>query len=598
MASLVDSKGDLEQLSGNETFKDRSGGLYGPVAEDLATAKDYFEEESIQILKHHGTYQQDNRDLRKSRQKAGLDKAYSMMLRTKFPGGLLTAEQYLLCDDLADKYGQGDIRATSRQDFQFHGVLRGNLRPLIADLNKLAQITSLGGCGDVVRNTMANPVSDIDVRYKDCSEDLIALGQRISDETLPKTRSYYDLWLNDQKATVNPDGSVTYAENLREDTEDPLYGKLYLPRKFKIGVGADFDNSVDLYTQDLGIMAVTEDGKIVGYEILAGGGLGYSHTLERTYPRAASHVAFVRTEDEVIEATLAIVKIQRDYGERTDRKQARLKYTIDRMGVEAFIEKLHAYVGRKLDPPTNRKPTAQPDYLGWNKQIQPGLNYVGVWVENGRIKDFENSYQFRTGLRVVIEKFRPSVRVTPHHNIVLANIKDADVDAVQALLDEYKLPTDKGISTLRRMEMACPALPLCGLAVSESERFFPKVMEGLEAAGHGDAAVIIRMTGCPNGCARSSSSEIGLIGKGPGRYVLTVGADYAATRVNTILAPVIKEDEIVPHISKLLSTWKAERAEGEGFGDWAHGRGIESLRTLLGIVVKPKAASAAETDAE
>lgn len=590
MASWLEAQGDLGVLSENETFKNRSKGLYGTIAEDLAKPQDFFSEESIQLLKHHGSYQQDNRDTRKERKKAGLDWEYSMMLRTKFPGGKLTAEQYLLCDDLCDKYGQGDIRVTSRQDFQFHGVIRRNFRGLVHDLNLLGQITSLGGCGDVVRNTMANPVADIDPRYAGCSDDLIALAQRISDATLPTTRSYYELWLDDERATLHEDGTVTFTKDTQE-MEDPLYGKQYLPRKFKIGIGVDFDNSSDLYTQDIGIMAVTEGGKAVGYEILAGGGLGFSHTLERTYPRAASHVAFVQTADEVVEIVLAIVKAQRDHGDRTDRKQARLKYTIDRMGVPAFQEEIYKYAGKRFAPPRNVKPTDQPDYLGWHKQIQPGLNYVGVWIENGRLKDFPGSYQFRTGLREIIKKYRPSVRVTAHHNIVLANIKDADVHDVQQMLNHYKLPTDQGISTLRRLEMACPALPLCGLAMSESERVFPKIMDGLEQAGHADDKVIIRMTGCPNGCARSASAEIGLVGKGVKQYLLTVGADFVGTRVNETLLPKVKEDELVPRISQLLNLWKQHRAEGQGFGDWAHATGIEGLRSLMGVVVEKKAAA-------
>ncbi len=580
MANLIDSKGNLDELSGVETFKDRSEGLYGLIPNELAEKTDHFSDEAVQILKHHGTYQQDNRDTRKERKKQGLDKEYTMMLRTKFPGGKLTAEQYLFCDDMCDKYGQGDIRATSRQDFQFHGVVKGSLWPLIHDLNTLASITSLGGCGDVVRNTMANPVSDIDPAYKKCGLDLIALAESLSDLTLPRTSSYFDLWINNEKARLNEDGTLSYGENLREKCEEPLYGKQYLPRKFKIGVGADFDNGVDLYTQDFGIMAVTEDGVIVGYEILVGGGLGFSHTLEKTYPRAASHLAFV-LEDEIWPILEAVIKVQRDYGDRTDRKQARLKYTIDRMGLEEFRAKVEEYAGRTFAQPCNVKPTAQPDYLGWHQQIQSGLNYVGVWIENGRIKDFEGSYQFRTGLRSIIEKFKPNIRVTPHHNLVLANIADKDVASVQAMLDEYHIPTDQGIPAIRRMEMACPALPLCPLALSESERIFGEVMNGLAEAGHGDADVVIRMTGCPNGCARSSSSEIGLIGKGPGRYVLYTGGDYNGTRINTILIPVLKYEEVVPTLAKLLSLWKSDRQENEKFGDWSWRLGVDTLRERL-----------------
>ncbi|MBI2424941.1 MAG: NADPH-dependent assimilatory sulfite reductase hemoprotein subunit [Candidatus Hydrogenedentes bacterium] len=580
MANWIESNGDLEQLSGVETFKARSGGLYGPLGEDLAAETDHFSDESVQIMKHHGSYQQDDRDTRNARKKQGLDKDYKMMLRTKFPGGQLTAEQYLLCDELSTKYGQDDIRATSRQDFQFHGVVKNSLRPLIADLNKLASITTLGGCGDVVRNTMANPVADIDPAYKDCGTDLITLAKRISDATLPTTRSYYDLWLNDEKATVHANGTVSFGDDLRVDVEDPLYKTRYLPRKFKVGLAADFDNSSDIYTQDVGIMAVTEQGKIVGYEILAGGGLGFSHTKSDTYARAASHVAFVQEED-VIPIVLAVVAAQRDYGDRTDRKQARLKYTIDRMGVAGFMEKVYEYAGKRFDTPRNVKPTDQPDYLGWHQQIQDGLHYVGVWVENGRIKDFPGSYQFKSGLRAIIKQFRPNVRVTPHHNIILANITEESIRPIQAMLDEYKIPTDKGISTLRRLEMACPALPLCGLAQSESERYLPHLIHGLEQAGHGDAGIIIRMTGCPNGCARSSSSEIGLVGKGPGRYVLQTGGDYNGTRMNETLMPTVKDTELVDILSRLISAWKEQRNEGEKFGDWSFRMGVAQLRELL-----------------
>ncbi|MCC6145575.1 MAG: NADPH-dependent assimilatory sulfite reductase hemoprotein subunit [Candidatus Hydrogenedentes bacterium] len=587
MANLMDSQGDLEQLSGVETFKARSRGLRGTIAEELAQATSHFSEENVQLLKHHGSYQQDDRDIRRERKKEGLEPAYTMMLRTKFPGGRITGAQYLICDELSTKYGQNDMRATSRQDLQFHGVLKGSFYPLIHTLNTLAKISSLGGCGDVVRNTMASPVADIDRSYAKCGHDLIALGQAISDYFMPRTTAYYDLWINGEKAQVHDDGTITYAGEEVQEVEDPIYGKQYLPRKFKIGVGADFDNSVDVYTQDVGVMAVTDDGVIVGYEILAGGGLGFSHTKKETYARAGTPLAFV-SYDEVIPICEAIVKVQRDYGERTDRKQARLKYTIDRMGQEAFRDKVFEYAGRSFGAPRGVKPYGQPDYLGWHKQIQPGLNYVGCWIENGRIRDFDSSYQFKTGLRVIIDKFRPSVRITPHHNVILADIKDADVDAVQALLEEYNIPTDKGISTLRRMEMACPALPLCGLAQSESERVFPDVIKGLEEAGHGDAPVVIRMTGCPNGCARSSSSEIGLIGKGPDRYILQIGGDYNGSRFNDVLLPTIKLADIVPTLAQLLDLWKSQRQANESFGDWSHRLGMESLRSALGVEAASK----------
>jgi len=579
MASLKEANGDLEQLSGIEAIKVASGGLYGDLPAELADGVDHFQESTVAVLKHHGSYQQDNRDLRKERKKQGLGKLFTMMVRTKFPGGKISAEQYLLCDDLATELGQNDIRATSRQGFQFHGVVKNNLRPLIQKLVALGNMTTLGGCGDVVRATMATPVTDIDPRYQDFEHDLIEIADMIKEKTLPKSQAFFDLWINDQKATVNPDGTVSYVENLREENVDDLYGDQYLPRKFKIAVGADFDNSTDLYTNDIGIMAVTENGRILGFEILAGGGLGYSHTLSKTYPRAASHVAFVQP-DEVWPVTEAIIKVQRDYGERTDRKQARLKYTIDRLGVEGFQKLIYEYAGRTFEQPRNVKPTAQPDYLGWHRQTQDGYQYVGCWVENGRLKDFDNSFQYKTGFRAIVEKYGCDVRVTPHHNMVLGYIKDEDVDGVKAMLAEYRIPTDD-IETIRRQEMACPALPLCPLAQSEAERSFPELMDQLVALGYGGEDISIRMTGCPNGCARSSSSEIGLIGKGPERYVLTVGGDYNGTRVNEILMPVIKFKDIAPTLGRLFELWKEQRNDGERFGDWSHRIGCEALLAML-----------------
>lgn len=581
MANLIDSNGDLTQLSGAERLKYGSGGLYGSIADDLETASDHFSDSSVGLLKHHGTYQEDDRDQRKERKKQGLDKLYYMMVRTKFAGGRISAQQYLWCDTFATKYGQNDMRATSRQDFQFHGVVKGNLRPLIHDLNVFAEISTLGGCGDVVRNTMASPVADIDPRYRDCGYDLIAIANMIKERTFPKTSAYYELWLNDEAVHVNPDGTVRFTKKPQGgETEDPLYGKFYLPRKFKIAVGADFDNSVDLYTNDIGIMAVTENGRIVGFEILAGGGLGFTHGLDKTYPRLADPVAFVQYEDiwPIVEA---IIKIQRDYGERTDRRQARLKYTIDRMGLPAFIEKIYEYAGRRFDPPRGVKPVEQPDYLGWHKQIQTGLNYVGVWVENGRIRDQANGIPFKSGLRAIVERFRPEVRVTPHQNLILSHIRDEDVPAVQAMLDEFGIPTDRNLPTLRRKEMACVALPLCNLATSEAERVMPSIMRGLVEAGFGDEDVMIRITGCPNGCARSSSCEIGIIGKGPERYVLAVGGDYLGTRLNQILYAAIDYKDLVPTIGRLLTLWKEHRAPGERFGDWSHRVGVEALRQML-----------------
>ncbi len=572
---------DAPKLTPVEGFKRESNGLYGTIGDELADPAPNFSEGSVQLLKHHGSYQQDDRDTRTERKKAGLGRDYQMMLRTKFPGGILTPEQYLICDDLCSKYGQEDLRVTSRQDFQFHGVAKNDLRPLIHDVNQLAKITTLGGCGDVVRNTMAAPVADVDPKYKDCGADLIAISQRISDYFLPATNSYFDLWLDDEKATVNADGTVSISLNGNvKPVDEPLYGPTYLPRKFKIGIATDFDNSVDVYTQDVGVIAATENGAIVGFEVLVGGGLGYSHRKPKTYARAGTPLAFV-DEADLIPIIEAIVKVQRDHGGRADRKHARLKYLIDDWGFDKFKATLWEYAGREYPAPRGIVPTAQPDYLGWSKQSQPGLNYVGVWVENGRVRDFENGYRFRSGLRAIVEKFKPSVRLTPHHNVIFANIADADVDAVQAMLDEYGIPTDANVSTIRRMEMACPALPLCGLAMAEAERGMPEVMAGIEALGHGDADVIIRMSGCPNNCSRPRSAEIGIVGAGADRYELYTGGDYNGTRLNEPVAEKLPAAQLPGIIGHLFDRWKSDGADGERFGDWSARVGVEAIQALI-----------------
>lgn len=568
-----------KKLTPVEGFKSGSKGLRGAIATDLAEDVDHFSEESIQLLKHHGTYQQDNRETRKERKAAGLGKDYSMMLRTKFPGGHLTAAQYLICDDLSKKYGQNDLRATSRQCFQFRGVVKGNIRGLIHDLNHLAKITSMGACGDVVRNTMASPVADLDPAYENLGVNLQVLAKSISDYFLPKTSSYYDLWLNDDKVTVHENDTFTYADE-GSNIEEPIYGKTYLPRKFKIGVATDFDNSVDVYTQDVGIIAVTENGKAIGFEITAGGGLGYSHGRSgATYARSGSPVAFVQ-EDEVIPIIEAIVKVQRDFGDRTNRKHARLKYTIDDLGFDVFRAKVVEYAGKDFPAPKgNIDCTHQPSHLGWHKQVD-GKNYLGVWVENGRVMDVDGKWQFKTGLRAIIEKYTPGIRLTAMSKILLTDIDDTDKAGIEALLGEHGIPLPGTISAIRSREMACPALPMCPLATSEAERALPDIMSELEAMGHGDADLIVRMSGCPNGCPRPVSAEIGLVGKGTNQYCFHVGSN-AGSRFNEKLYEVVRTEQLTPVMDVLLTEWKAKRSEGLSFGEWAFETGLDTLRELV-----------------
>lgn len=568
-----------KKLTPVEGFKENSKGLSGSILTDLGEDVDHFQEESIQLLKHHGTYQQDNRETRKERKAAGLGKDYSMMIRTKFPGGQLTAEQYLICDDLSKKYGSNDLRATSRQCFQFRGVVKGNLRGLLHDLNHLAKITSMGACGDVVRNTMAPPVADFDPAYENLGVDLQALSKKISDYFLPETTAYFDLWLNDEKATVHENDTVTF-DHKSVAPEEPVYGKTYLPRKFKIGLGTDFDNSTDVYTQDVGVVAVTENGVAVGFEIIAGGGLGYSHGRSgATYARSASPIAYVQ-EDEIIPLIEAIVKVQRDFGDRTNRKHARLKYTIDDLGFDVFRAKVVEYAGREFDAPKgNIDCTHQPSFLGWHKQID-GKNYLGVWVENGRVTDVDGKWQFKTGLRAIIEKYQPGIRLTAMSKILLTDIDDADKADIDAMLGEYDIPTSDTISALRSREMACPALPMCPLATSEAERCLPDIMAQLEDMGHGDADVIVRMSGCPNGCSRPVSAEIGLVGKGTNQYCFHVGSN-CGSRFNDKLYEVVHTEQLAPVMDVLFTEWKAKRNDEQSFGDWSHDTGLDALRELV-----------------
>ncbi len=575
--------GETPKIPAIEQLKIDSNGLYGPIADELQNDRTMFEEDTTKLLKHHGTYQQDNRDVRAERRKAKMEKDYSMMVRTKAPGGVMTPEQYLLCDDLADKYGQGDLRITSRQGFQFHGVLKGNLRNLIHDLNHLEKITTLAACGDVVRNVMACPVADIAEEYKDCAEELLGYAYEAFRKFLPASKAYYELWLDDERVRIEPDGGVVFTKDTHGEKGfvDPLYKQQYLPRKFKIGFATDFDNSIDVYTQDVGVIAETRDGRIASYEILAGGGLGHSHSKAETYARLGTHIANVQKED-LLTAMKAIIEVQRDHGDRQNRHQARLKYTIDRLGVEEFTRLVHQYAGKELGAPRGIKVRTQPDYLGWHRQAQDGLWYVGAWVENGRVKDFEGSFRFRSGLRKIVEAFRPSIRLTPHHNVIIANIKDADKAAVQAMLDEHGIPTDKGISPVRRLEMACPALPLCGLALSEAERVMPEVIGGIEKLGHGEDHVMIRMTGCPNSCARPETAEIGIIGRGPNKYNLYAGGDRLGTRMNRLVAEGVTTAELAPRIAAMLSAWQGAGANGQSFGDWSAAKSDEELTALAG----------------
>jgi sulfite reductase (ferredoxin) len=537
----------------------RDNGLGGVLLDEVTDeARSHLGEDAAILLKFHGSYQQDDRDQRQQRKKEGQERAWQFMVRTRCPGGRLTAEQYLLADELATTHGNGTLRITTRQTFQFHGIGKAHLKPLIKALNA-RWVTTYATCGDVARNVLTCPVADL---LPEHGVDLQPFAQAISDRFLPESTAYYELWLDGEKVLV--DGTrVKVAPNRAES----FYGPTYLPRKHKMAVGLPHDNCVDLWTNDLALEAVLDDGTLRGFNLLAGGGLGSTHGKAETFPRLADRVGFLPPEQalSVIEAATAIY---RDEGDRTNRRHARLKYVLAERGVEWFRAELASRLGWALDNPVDVGAYGVHDHLGWHAQAD-GRFFVGLWVENGRIKD-AGEQRLKAGLRAIVAAVAPEVRLTPQQNIVLAHIDAQDRSRVEALLAEYGLATAvAGPSTLRRWTMACPALPTCGLAVAESERFLPSLLSDLEARGLGDERVSIRMSGCPNHCSRPPTAEIGIVGRSLNLYHVYVGGSPAGTRLAQLYQENVRGGELANVLAAALQRWRNERAPGEAFGDWA-----------------------------
>ncbi|MCC5876831.1 MAG: NADPH-dependent assimilatory sulfite reductase hemoprotein subunit [Candidatus Sumerlaeia bacterium] len=567
----------LEKKSKVEQLKLSSKGLRGNVLEEmLDESTPNVSNDSYQLMKHFGMYQQDNRDTRIERKRAGLEKDYSFMIRTKVPGGILSAEQYLLLDELAENFSTfKSIRLTTRQTIQFHGVGKHQLQGFVRGLNTRL-LTSYGACGDVVRNTMFCPVADIDADPALRGREVFwELGRQISDRTLPRTNSYYDIFIDGEK-----DDSLSPKFELRSEAED-LYGENYMPRKFKIGITVPEDNCIDVYTQDLGLVAMfDEKRKLQGYNILAGGGLGHSHAKKDSYPRVASPIGFVGP-DKIMAAVDGVITIQRDYGNRLDRKRARLKYLLDEVGTDWFHKELARRVGSGIEAYREIDPAAwkAEDHLGWHDQLQPGLHYVGIFIENGRIED-RKGFKMRTALRKVIDKYRPQVRITGQQNIILANIPTKNKRTINSMLLKagFDLGTEDKLSELRRWEMSCVALPTCGLALAEAERAMPVLITQLEERGFGNESIVMRMSGCPNSCSRAPVAEIGLIGRAPQKYNIYTGGDFEGLRLNELFKENVPFDDLADEIAALFKRWHAERNEGEAFGDWSHRVGVEALK--------------------
>ena len=542
-----------KKLTHNEEIKAAIPTLAGNLAATMADpANDRFSDDDQQFLKFHGIYQQDDRDLRKT------GKKFMFMIRGRIPGGVLTPDGYLVYDRLATEYGNNTLRLTSRQSFQFHGVVMQGLGPLMKTINA-ALMDTLAACGDVNRNVMAPPSPATDALTAQLHDD----ARRVSEALLPKTKAYHSIWVEGVQLNLE--------EPENKDFVDPLYGRTYLPRKFKVAFAATPVNDVDLFTNCLGYIAIQgENGELLGYNLTAGGGLGRSHGNVQTFPRLADVIGFVKA-DQLAEVSRGVLTVHRDFGDRTDRKHARLKYVLEERGPVWFRQELEARLGYQLEDAKPFEFTSQRDRFGWHQQAD-GRWFLGLFVLTGRIKD-DGALRQKTALRTVVEKFRPEVRLTPAQNILLCNIDEKDKDAVTSLLAEHGVPVENQASILRRASMACPALPTCGLSLSESERYLPSLLDRIEAAltetGMADEEIVIRMTGCPNGCARPYAAEIGFVGKAPGRYQLWLGGNESSTRINKVYRDVVKDADIITELKPLFERWKATRIGAERFGDWA-----------------------------
>lgn len=567
------------KVSKVEGIKDRSNALREPVATEILQDTTHFTEDGIQILKFHGSYQQDNRDNRVK----GQEKDYQFMLRTRNPGGYIPPQLYLTLDRLSEEYGNHTLRATTRQGFQLHGVLKRNLKTVIGEIIRNLGST-LGACGDLNRNVMAPPAP-----FKNRPEYQVAwdYADRIADLLTPQTGAYYEIWLDGEKAISaepHPDVLAALQHNgngtIFHDKEEPIYGDHYMPRKFKCSVTVPGDNSVDLFSQDVSLVVISDDqGELLGFNVYAGGGLGRTHNNEETFARVADPIGYVDKAD-VYDLVKAIVATQRDYGDRFNRRHARMKYLLHDWGVEKFRQMVEKYFGKPIEP---LKPTPAfkfEDFLGWHEQGD-GNWFLGISIENGRVKD-EGSFQLKTALREIVEKFGLPMRVTPSQNVLLYEISPDQKDEIQAILDRCGIKKESEIDPLVRYSMACPALPTCGLAVTESERAMPGILDRIRAllnkVGLPDEHFVTRMTGCPNGCARPYLAEIGFVGQKPGHYQLWLGADPNQTRLAEIYMNNMPIEELEKTLEPLFVLFKQQRQDAESFGDFCHRVGFETLR--------------------
>ncbi|MBH5319908.1 NADPH-dependent assimilatory sulfite reductase hemoprotein subunit [Paenibacillus sp. GSMTC-2017] len=570
---------DVEQL------KIESNYLRGSLVESLENRiTGGLSELDNRLLKFHGSYMQDDRDVRNERQKQKLEPAFQFMLRVVTPGGVTTPKQWLVMDELAHKYGSGTLRFTTRQAFQLHGVLKFNLKETIKDIND-SLLTTLAACGDVNRNVMCHPNPE----QSDVHTEIFKWSQEITRHLAPRTPAYHEIWLDGEKvvdslelakaevSAATAEASTVVKVSSEEakavtagvDPVEPIYGPVYLPRKFKIGIAVPPSNDVDVYSQDLGYIAIVEKGKLIGFNVTVGGGMGMTHGDTNTYPQLGRVIGFI-TPEQVVDIAEKTVTIQRDYGNRSVRKYARFKYTIDRHGLEWFVDELQLRLGWKLEPARPFQFDSNGDRYGWKKDKNGRWN-VTLYIQSGRIIDQEGN-QLMTGLREIAKILTGDFRLTANQNLMIAGITSAKKPKIETLLKQYGISVGEEHSAIRRSSLSCVALPTCGLAMAEAERYMPTLIDKLEPimeeVGLRDEEINIRMTGCPNGCARPALGEISFIGKSPGKYNMYMGAGFSGDRLSKLFRENVDEAEILDTLKPIIHRYAEEREQNEHFGDF------------------------------
>jgi len=543
-------------LSPVERIKQESKGLRGTIKESLTDViTGQVRENDTQVIKFHGMYQQDDRDVREERAKKKLENLYSFMIRLRLPGGVLSAKQWEATHHIAGEHSTGVIKITTRQTIQLHGILKSHIKPTIQSFNA-AQLDSIATCGDINRNVTCNALPSHSLLH----QQVHAYAEKISLMLMPKSRAYYEIWLD---------------EELLEEKKveiDPLYEDRYLPRKFKIGIAIPPHNDVDVLTNDIGLIAIIENNQLMGFNIAIGGGLSFTHGNEATYPRLATVIGFTETEDQTLKTVYEILTVQRDFGNRSDRKLARLKYTVDRLGVMGFKTELEKRIGFSLKPARAYSFTQRKDDFGWS-QSKDGLWHFTVFVECGRVTD-EGNTKTKTALYEIAKLNKSIFRFTCNQNVIIADVKEENKKNIDHILERYGVKQfTESSSALRQSSLACVALNTCPLALAEAQRYIPTLISKIEPllAKHKieQEDIVLRMTGCPNGCGRSTAAEIGFIGTAPGLYNLHIGGDRLGLRLNQKFRENLNENQILETLDDLFKIYVTEKADGETFGDFS-----------------------------